>query len=396
MHGRFAAVALTLILALFGVSCTMHDGGYMPSAAGTWSPMTFQSTAGVPKTVVIVDTRTGETVFELNIPIGKQLSIEFFKYGSRRDADLPPNYMKYTVHSIGRTVGHLDDRTDLPAAWNRRVDIFMRSSEAYTPMEPTRTVEPLGVPLPEAAALSMPSVVPVPEPAQIDKPAAAQTTADTSVAAIPEPDQPEILSEEPATMAEKPAATKATTPDTATLAPPVEPTTDEAVSVDTTSIPAMPLTPATPVEDQASKPLATMTWTDTGHTRRVWVTDIRTGDRVFEVDVPKGSDLTLHFFDMWTPPGTPNDVQSMHWEIVPAGSTVKVPAHHATVPSGPFRRISEQAAEPPSQGGPAATAPPTAKEVPAQPAAESTPVAPVVDLLDERDDDEPETDPKSA
>jgi hypothetical protein len=123
-----------------------------------------------------------------------------------------------------------------------------------------------------------------------------------------------------------------------------------------------------------------MTWTDTGNTRRVWVTDIRTGKRAFEVDVPEGSDLVLHFFDMWTPKGGDQDVQSMHWEIVPAGSRVTVPTHHATVPSEPFRRISEQGVEPPKAPPP----PVAATEKP--PNADKDTPPPPVDLLDDADD----------
>ena len=138
-----------------------------------------------------------------------------------------------------------------------------------------------------------------------------------------------------------------------------------------------------------------MTWTDTSHTRRVWVTDLRTGDRVFELDVPKGSDLVLHFFDMWTPEGGDKDVQSMHWQIVPAGGHVTVPAHHATVPSEPFRRISEQGVEPtkasePPEAPPAPPAPEAAAEpqpTADEPAEVKPPTPPPVDLLDDAGDD---------
>ncbi|MBT4766753.1 MAG: hypothetical protein HOO04_00150 [Phycisphaerae bacterium] len=404
MHGRFAALALTLLSTLFGVGCTMHDGGYMPSAAGTWSPMTFQSTAAVPKTVVIVDTRTGETVFELDIPLGKQLSVQFFKYRtSRRDGPSRKDggsqyYMKYTVHTLGSTTGGLDESVDLPAAWNRRLDVFMRSPEDYTPMDPTRPVEPLDVPLPEAAAPKPTIVVPVPKPTQPEIPAK-ELAANEPKPETPGADPPAPVVDPTPAAPEVDAPAQPTETITPTEPAPSESTPTAAptpaMTVDTTSIPATPLTPATPIDDHANAPLSTMTWTDTGHTRRVWVTDIRTGDRVFEVDVPKGSDLTLHFFDMWTPPSTPDDVQSMHWEIVPAGSTVKVPAHHATVPSGPFRRISEQAVEPPAAREPATAAPASADETLAEPT-DSTPPPPPVDLLDDGADDETKTAPKSA
>jgi hypothetical protein len=125
-----------------------------------------------------------------------------------------------------------------------------------------------------------------------------------------------------------------------------------------------------------------MTWTDTGHTRRVSVSDMRTGKDVFELDVPKGHDLVMHFHAMWSPPGTDQDREAMHWQIVPAGGTVTVPAHHATVPGESHRRVSEQGVDTPTPK-PAPVVP--TKTDAAPPAAEPTPAVPV-DLLD----DEPE------
>ena len=391
MHGRFAPAALTMMLVLSGSGCTMHDGGYMPSAAGTWSPMTFQSTAAAPKTVAIVDTRVGETVFEVDIPIGQQLSIEFFMNKHRHDHLEAPDYMMYTLHTIGRVIGHLDQRVDVPAPWNRRIDVFLRTPETYTAPDPTRMVEPLDVPLPEAAVkpkLELPTDVPIPgeasTPAEIDQPvetpvaepAAAEKTAETPAV---EPEAADTPEESPAVKPavdtpEEPPAAEPAAAHTPAEAPAAEPT-----AADTPAEPPPP-GPAGPDAYASTTPESTMTWTDTGHTRRVWVTDLRTGDRVFELDVPRGSDLVLHFFHMWTPKGGDQDVQSMHWEIVPAGGHVSVPAHHATVPSEPFRRISEQGVQPPPPEVPAET--PKAE----QPAKDEPTPAPSVDLLDDADE----------
>ena len=120
-----------------------------------------------------------------------------------------------------------------------------------------------------------------------------------------------------------------------------------------------------------------MTWTDTGSTRRVSVSDMRTGDGVFEVDVPKGHDLVMHFYEMWRPPGSTKDVESMHWQIVPAGDVVAVPAHQATVPSAAHRRVVERAVNTPAPKK--AEQPEPAPE----PTPEEKPAAPPVDLLDD-------------
>ena len=94
--------------------------------------------------------------------------------------------------------------------------------------------------------------------------------------------------------------------------------------------------------------------------------------------------------------GGDKDVQSMHWQIVPAGGHVTVPAHHATVPSEPFRRISEQGVEPtkasePPEAPPAPPAPEAAAEpqpTADEPAEVKPPTPPPVDLLDDAGDDE--------
>ncbi|MDP6987266.1 MAG: hypothetical protein QGG74_04395 [Phycisphaerales bacterium] len=373
MHGRFAVAALMMVLVLLESACTMHDGGYMPMSAGTWSPMTFRSTAAAPKTVAIVDIRTGETIFEVDIPMGQQLSIEFFMDKHRHEHPESPDYMKYTLHTIGDVIGYLDTRVDVPAPWNRRVDVFLRSPEAYTPPDPTRPVEPLDVPLPEAAVKKdLPTDVPVPEEEKTPVEAAAPETPDAPKAEPEKPkalpgvdtDEPQKPEESPKAESEKPKA------------PPGVKTAEAQKPA-----PPEPVEPHTPPEaPHPTSPISTMTWTDTGHTRRVWVTDIRTGTRTFEVDVPEGSDLVLHFFDMWTPKGGDQDVQSMHWEIVPAGGHVTVPAHHATVPSEPFRRISEQGVEPPK------APPPPVDAIEKPPTADKDTPPPPIDLLDDADD----------
>ncbi len=395
MHGRFVAAALTIMLVLLGSACTMHDGGYMPMAAGTWSPMTFQSTAAAPKTVAIVDTRTGETVFEVDIPTGQQLSIEFFMNKHRHKKPEAPDYMKYTLHTLGDVIGHLDKRVDVPAPWNRRVDVFLRSLEAYTPPDPSREVKPLDVPLPEAAVkpnlqTDVPAGDDASTQAETDQPAATPAPQST------EPEKPTETHAVEVVEPEKSAETPVVEPEKTVATPAIEPVkSDEPTETPEPKKPAESLAANTIEADTSvsTAPISTMTWTDTGHTRRVWVTDIRSGNRVFEVDVPKGSDLILHFFDMWIPKGSDKDVQSMHWEIVKSGGHVTVPAHHATVPSEPFRRISEEGVDPHRESPPPPTAteetpkvdesgedkpPPPVEPPPAEP--------PPIDLLDDADD----------
>ena len=357
MHRRCVGVFLGVATVFAGHGCTQKGGGLLPSAAGTASPMTWDSTAALPKTVVIVDTRTGENVFEINIPMGQQLSVQFFEHKDPQKHPEAPDIMKYTLHPLGRWVGHLDQSVPVPHAWNRRVDVFLQSQEAYTAPDPSREVVPFGVPMPEKSAeASEPVEVPMPEP-------------------VAEP-KAEPASEAPSEPAE---VIKLTKLQKAKPAPVPE------------AVPTLPTPP--PVQDIRLTPTSTMTWTDTGKTRRVSVADMRTGKDVFELDVPKGHDLVLHFHQMWAPPGSNNDVEAMHWEIVPAGDTVDVPAHHATVPAESHRRVSERAAaDTPTAAAPQVAEPASPKEAAEPDSTVNEPPAAPIDLLD---DDEPTTEPET-
>jgi len=392
-----------LIGILLAAGCTLKGGGVLPSAAGTASPLTWESTAACPKTVAIIDTRTGETVFELDIPMGQQLSVQFYEHKDPQKHPEAPDLMKYTLQPLGRWVGHLTQSIEVPHAWNRRIDVFFRTPESYTPPDPTRPVVPFEVPLPDTKAkdASEPDATGTAAAQDTDAATPADDAAkdDDAAAAAPAP-------EHAGTDAPKPADDAASEDE-----PAKSPARDvpQPAASDEPAVPAA--RPAAPTASPAStgppraKPHATMTWTDTGTTRRVSVSDIQSGDRVFEIDVPAGHDLVLHFHTMWTPPGKSDDVEAMHWEIVPAGTSTKVPPHHATVPSGTHRRVSEQAvAPPPTPPAPppapqpegAAAASPDAETKPTpdansepDPGAPAKTAPPPVNLIDDEDDAKP-------
>ncbi len=379
-------VGLSTTLLMTG--CTMKGGGLMPSSAGTASPMTWESTAACPKTIVIVDTRTGENVFEMDIPLGQQLSAQFSQHKDPQKHPEAPDLMRYTLMPLGQWVGHLDESIEVPHAWNRRIDVFFRSPELYTEPDPTRPVVALHVPMPdeqetepphEGAEASAEAAAKPAEPKDAAPAAPAEApgeaTDEPAEPAEPKDAAPAAPAEAPAEAADEPA--KPAEPKDAAPAAPAEaaPPQDTSPATPAQSTPAE--APA-PLKQISPSPQSSMTWTDTGSTRRIWVSDITTGDRVFEVDVPKGHDLVLVFYEMWTPPGDTRDVEAMHWEIVPAGTATPLPSHHATVPGESIRRISEQG-----------LAPHTAPKVPAQVPApaptptEEQPAAPQVDLIDD-------------
>ena len=391
--------AMTILVASLGFGgCSTYSpgGGLMASTAGTASALTYPSTAESPKTISIVDVRTGEMVFERAIPPGNQMSLQFFSTKYQQGDPGRPETMRYAIQTLGQRTGRLGTEVAVPPSWARRIDVYLRAPDPYTPMDRTQAVQPMEWTQggnPPASTSAVPQLA-------VPTAAAAVTS---PVTPKPDASMPEVASPEGASQAE------AADSDTAEPTPSADPT-NEVVAQESPAEEPIDTVEAAPAEttsssdsnelhedadtsenqsEDASKdqidisltPLSTMTWTDTGAARRVRVLDTRSGDAVFEVDVPAESDLILYFYQMWRPVDADPDVESMHWQIVAAGSTVLVPSHQATVPSAQYRQIQER----PIGVAPATT---ETKPVDAEPAdteksVEPTEAAPPVDLLDD-------------
>ena len=315
-------VLAMLVLALSG--CMSPGGGLFAATAGTASPLTYPSTAESPKTIAIVDIRTGETVFERAVPIGKQLSLQFSATKYQQGDKDRPDTMKYAIQSLGTTFGRLGSSVAVPPAWARRIDLFFRSPDPYTTMNVNRPVDPMPL---TTTASAMPASQPV-MPALHVPPAPVATVTDT-----PETNTVTDTSE---------TNTVTDTSETNTVTDTSE--TKDSPTADQDEVQPLPVPTPAPTQPAAvvsPLPRSSMTWTDTGVPRRITVSNTSSGDTVFEVDVPAQSDLVLQFYDMWRPADSDQNVQGMHWQIVPAGSVIQTPSHHATVPAEAYRQIRE-------------------------------------------------------
>lgn len=105
---------------------------------------TYVSTSEQPKTVTVVDTRTQETVFALDIPVGQQLVINFDDKSANRDKYMS-GQMRWAVMPAGNRYGSLRNRIDVPPAGSRRVDMTLRKGPevATRPAVETMTPPPL-------------------------------------------------------------------------------------------------------------------------------------------------------------------------------------------------------------------------------------------------------------
>jgi hypothetical protein len=125
MAGMLSAAA-----ALAG--CHSPKGGMMPFTGGS---TTYQSTERSPKSVRLVDTRTSEVVFEMDIPVGKELTLDFQK-GKGDDPVRTPDLMRYQLFDIGTIIGRLRNSMTVPNAQCRRLEMWIREAPEWASPPP--------------------------------------------------------------------------------------------------------------------------------------------------------------------------------------------------------------------------------------------------------------------
>jgi hypothetical protein len=128
-------VALAIV-ALTAPACHRPQGGLM---AATGSSQTYASYETQPKTVKIIDLRNGEVVFAMDIPVGKQLSVDFLD-GEGADPVLAPDLMRYQVFDNGTTTGKLRSMLSVPSAHSRRIEVSLRPAPEYAAAAPDRVL----------------------------------------------------------------------------------------------------------------------------------------------------------------------------------------------------------------------------------------------------------------
>ena len=121
-------IVLTLIAMMTG--CQMYTPGGNPFFNGPNSAATYQSTEEFPKTVALIDTRSGERLFIVEVPVGKKLVIDFVK-DSGDNTVLTPDLMMWEVFSSDVGYGPLSNSMTVPNGWSRRINVTLRESSEY-------------------------------------------------------------------------------------------------------------------------------------------------------------------------------------------------------------------------------------------------------------------------
>jgi len=121
------------------------SGCYQPGGP-YWSAdtHTYWSTTWAPKTVSLLDTRTGETIWTAEVPVDKQLVMQFVE-DRGRGGELP-DLMQWEIMDRGRNFGSLSNQTPVPAKHRRRVDLALRPApeapdEAMDAAPPVRDLD---------------------------------------------------------------------------------------------------------------------------------------------------------------------------------------------------------------------------------------------------------------
>jgi hypothetical protein len=141
-RGRLA-VAAGLLLAL-GTGGCYYPGGPGYSA----DTFTYESTSWQPWTVTVVDTRTGQTIWSVDVPVGKQLVVAFKPDRGNKDTGMP-DLMQWEIFPLGTRTGTLTNSLVCPPAGSRRLDPTLRPTPELpedmavaAPVRPPVVVEP--------------------------------------------------------------------------------------------------------------------------------------------------------------------------------------------------------------------------------------------------------------
>lgn len=108
----------------------MYRPGGNPFFDGPNSATTWESTEEVPKTITVIDTRSGERIFVMEIPVGQKLVIDFVEDLGDNEV-ITPDLMSWEVFPSDVGYGPLTNALTVPNRWSRRIDVSIRPSSEY-------------------------------------------------------------------------------------------------------------------------------------------------------------------------------------------------------------------------------------------------------------------------
>jgi hypothetical protein len=134
-----AAAAAGLALPLGGCDLfnTQKPGGRLASL----DQHTYVSTEWSPKTVSLVDVRSLEEIWSVDVPVGQKLVIRFYPNKSK-DNIHNPDVMRWSMYPATQTSDLLDNQMPVPAPQSRRIEWELRAVPEYAPDSPPVATDP--------------------------------------------------------------------------------------------------------------------------------------------------------------------------------------------------------------------------------------------------------------
>lgn len=127
-----SGTALALSLAAL-TACTGPGGSFYSD-----DRFTYVSNSWQPWTVSVIDTRTGETIWSVDVPVGQQLVVAFIKGTGPNERN--PDMMQWGLVEAGRNAPSLPNLIPVPGRTARRIEPVMRP----VPEMPSAEVNPNG------------------------------------------------------------------------------------------------------------------------------------------------------------------------------------------------------------------------------------------------------------
>ncbi len=117
-----AASMAGLCVAGAAVSGGCHREGPWPGAS--LDQYTYVSRSWEPKTITLVDTRTNEPVWSVDIPVGQQLVVGFSE--GTGPNEYKPDEVVWELMAAGKRFGTRNNRQACPPSYARRIDMSIR------------------------------------------------------------------------------------------------------------------------------------------------------------------------------------------------------------------------------------------------------------------------------
>ncbi len=125
--------ALAACLTAGFAGCSSYDGG-LPYSADSF---TYNSTPWRPYTVSLIDTRTGETLWLVDIPVEHTLKCAF-KSGSGPNS-YKPDMMRWSIAPTDRSMSRSRNTLPVPSSAARRLDVSIRPVPEFPDATPGKS-----------------------------------------------------------------------------------------------------------------------------------------------------------------------------------------------------------------------------------------------------------------